>query len=189
MIHPSFPCRHALSQARVIDMGLEIERKFLVKGDAWRAQAAPVPYAQGYISRGTGHTVRIRIAGDEAFLTIKGPVLGISRSEFEYPIPLTDAQELLQLCEGPIIEKNRTKVFDSGHLWEIDEFGGANSGLIVAEVELTTANEEVSLPSWIGKEVTNDPRYYNSNLTVHPFSSWCNESESCKTTTHHVLHS
>jgi CYTH domain-containing protein len=155
-------------------MGLEIERKFLVSGVAWRHQNQAIQYLQGYISQGTGPTVRIRIAGETAFLTIKGPVIGISREEFEYSIPIDDARELLKLCNSPIIEKKRSKIFEKGHLWEIDEFGGDNSGLVVAEVELDDAGEEVLLPSWVGKEVTGDARYYNSNLAIHPYSTWRN---------------
>jgi CYTH domain-containing protein len=116
--------------------------------------------------------VRIRIAGDEAFLTIKGPVSGISRAEFEYPIPLEDARHLLKLCEGPIIQKHRFAILHQGHCWEVDEFEGANSGLIVAEIELKNPEETVPHPDWLGKEVTGDPRYYNSNLTNHPYSQW-----------------
>jgi adenylate cyclase len=157
-------------------MGIEIERKFLVINDQWRDAASATHFAQGYITRGTGRTVRVRIAGAEAFLTIKGPVSGISRSEYEYPIPLEDAQGMLSLCEGPIIEKIRFKFSHEGHLWEIDEFLGENAGLIVAEVELSHPEEEVLLPDWIGKEVTGDPRYYNSNLTIHPFRAWKIES-------------
>jgi adenylate cyclase len=157
-------------------MGMEIERKFLIANDSWRQGAVGTPYAQGYLSRGLGNTVRIRIAGEEAFLTIKGPVVGISRPEFEYSIPVAEAQEMLSLCNGPLIEKTRFKIFAEGHLWEIDEFHGENEGLLVAEVELTDPDEEVGLPSWIGKEVTGESRYYNSNLTVHPYREWKEES-------------
>lgn len=153
-------------------MGMEIERKFLLAGDSWRHEACGVPYVQGYISRGAGRTVRVRIAGEEAFLTIKGPVSGISRAEFEYLIPVEDARQLLTLCEGPLIEKTRFRILESGHLWEIDEFHGANDGLLVAEVELSQPDEAVLIPSWIGSEVTGDPRYYNSNLTLHPYCEW-----------------
>jgi CYTH domain-containing protein len=157
-------------------MGREIERKFLVSSDAWRHQTTPVPYAQGYLCRGTGRTVRVRIAGQEAFLTIKGPVSGISRAEFEYPLPLSDAQELLTLCPDALIRKSRSHLLHEGHLWEIDQFEGANAGLIVAEIELKDPEEVFSMPSWLGKEVSGDPRYYNSNLTIHPFSTWSDHS-------------
>lgn len=153
-------------------MGLEIERKFLLCGDEWRRLGSPVPYSQGYLSRGSGRTVRVRIAGENAFLTIKGPVTGITRTEFEYPIPASDAREMLNLCDGPVIKKERSRIPHGRHVWEIDEFFGDNNGLIMAEVELTNPDEEITLPSWIGTEVTGDPRYYNSNLTVNPYLHW-----------------
>ncbi len=153
-------------------MGVEIERKFLVANDSWRVEAKGTPYAQGYLSRGKGSNVRVRIAGEIGFLTIKGPVVGISRPEFEYRIPLEEARQLLLLCEGPIIEKTRFKVFSEDHLWEIDEFHGDNDGLIVAEVELSDPEEPVIFPSWLGKEVTGEERYYNSRLTIHPYKDW-----------------
>jgi len=161
-------------------MGIEIERKFLIaKGgleEACRLDGEGVPYAQGYLSRGTGRTVRIRIAGSAAFLTVKGPVTGISRAEFEYEIPINDARQMLMLCDGPVIEKIRRRIPHCGHVWEVDEFMGENEGLAVAEVELATADEFIEIPSWIGKEVTGDPRYYNSNLTVHPYRLWRHEA-------------
>lgn len=153
-------------------MGIEIERKFLVAGEQWRHGALGIPYAQGYLSRGTGRTVRVRLAGSDAFLTIKGPVTGISRAEFEYPIPQQDAREMLPLCDGPIVQKIRFKIPHEGHVWEVDEFEGENAGLILAEVELQSADEAVALPPWIGEEVTGDARYYNSNLAVNPFRQW-----------------
>lgn len=153
-------------------MGVETERKFRVIGDDWRLLGTPVAYAQGYLQRGTGRTVRVRIAGDEAFLTVKGPVIGISRQEFEYPIPVGDARAMLPLCDGPVIEKTRTKIPHGTHLWEVDEFAGENTGLIVAEVELSDPDEKLDTPTWIGAEVTGDPRYYNSNLTVQPYREW-----------------
>jgi len=153
-------------------MAVETERKFLVSGDAWRSFGRGVPYAQGYLARGNGITVRIRIAGKNAFFTVKGPVEGISRPEFEYPVPVEDAREMLRLCKDPVIEKTRTRVPHASHVWEVDEFGGENRGLIVAEVELSSPDEEVALPPWIGVEVTADPRYYNSNLAVHPYRDW-----------------
>jgi CYTH domain-containing protein len=156
-------------------MAVETERKFLVRGDDWRSMGRAVPYAQGYLQRGTGRTVRVRIAGEEAFLTVKGPVTGISRQEFEYQVPVEDARIMLTLCDGPVIEKTRTKIPHGDHLWEVDEFLGDNAGLIVAEVELSDPDEKVALPSWIGVEVTGDPRYYNSNLTVNPYRTWRNQ--------------
>jgi adenylate cyclase len=153
-------------------MAVETERKFLVSGDAWRSLGTPVPYAQGYLARGNGVTVRIRVAGEKAFFTVKGPVKGISRPEFEYPVPVNDALEMLGLCKDPVIKKKRTRIPHASHVWEVDEFGGDNQGLIVAEVELSSPDEEVALPPWVGSEVTGDPRYYNSNLAVHPYQDW-----------------
>ena len=153
-------------------MAVETERKFLVSGDSWRSLGNPIAYAQGYLARGDGVTVRIRIAGEKAFFTVKGPVVGISRPEFEYPVPLEDAHEMLKLCKDPAIEKTRTRVPHASHVWEVDEFGGDNQGLIIAEVELSSPDEEVALPPWVGIEVTGDPRYYNSNLAVHPYRDW-----------------
>lgn len=153
-------------------MGVETERKFLVTGDGWRRLGTPVPYAQGYLQRGTGRTVRVRIAGEEAFLTVKGPVVGISRQEFEYRIPVEDARAMLPLCDGPVIEKSRTTIRAGSHLWEVDEFAGENKGLLIAEVELSDPGEKVNPPEWIGAEVTGDPRYYNSNLVLHPYRKW-----------------
>lgn len=156
-------------------MGIEIERKFLIAHDSWRHGVTGIAYGQGYILRGSGRTVRVRIAGEKAFITIKGPVIGISRAEFEYSIPTEDARELLLLCESPLIEKTRYKIHVEGHIWEIDEFHGENDGLIVAEVELSHPEEPISFPSWLGKEVTGDSRYYNSNLTIHPYRGWDHE--------------
>ena len=153
-------------------MAVETERKFLVSGDAWRSLGTPISYAQGYLASGNGVTVRVRIAGERAFFTVKGPVNGISRPEFEYPVPLDDAREMMKLCKDPVIEKTRTRIPHASHVWEVDEFGGETRGLIVAEVELCDPNETVALPDWIGAEVTGDPRYYNSNLAVHPYRLW-----------------
>ena len=158
-------------------MGIEIERKFLVTGETWRLGATGVSYAQGYLAHGTGRTVRVRTAGEQAFLTIKGPVTGISRSEFEYPIPTEDALEMLQLCEGPIVQKTRFRIPYAGHVWEVDEFAGPNAGLVLAEVELLSPEEPVVLPPWIGREVTGDIRYYNSRLSVHPFQHWGEQTD------------
>ena len=130
-------------------------------------------YRQGYIATQGSATVRVRIAGDKGYLTIKGPSVGCSRSEFEYLIPLEDAQDMLQtLCEYPLIEKTRYKVDWGGLVWEIDEFDGSNKGLIVAEVELSDENQLIELPTWIGEEVSDDPRYFNSNLVRHPYTQW-----------------
>jgi CYTH domain-containing protein len=152
-------------------MAIEIERKFLVVGDGWRTSDG-VLYRQGYLNRDKMRTVRVRQAGDQAFLTIKGKTTGISRAEFEYPIPVAEAQDLLVLCDGGLIEKIRHKMTYAGLLWEIDEFLGDNAGLVVAEVELKTAEQAIELPVWVGVEVSDDAKYYNSNLSTYPFSSW-----------------
>ncbi len=153
-------------------MPREIERKFLVASDAWRGRAAGVTYRQGYLCTVPERTVRVRTAGDEAFLTVKGLTTGNSRLEFEYAIPLADAVAMLALCEGPLVEKTRHEIPHGGKVWQVDEFLGDNRGLVVAEVELSSADEAVDLPEWIGREVSGDPRYYNSNLAVTPFSRW-----------------
>jgi CYTH domain-containing protein len=154
-------------------MAKEIERKFLVKGDSWRGLVEGSVYRQGYIATQDKAAVRIRIVGEKSYLTIKGPSIKYSRLEFEYPIPVEDAQEMLEaLCERPFIEKIRYKIQLGGLIWEIDEFDGVNKGLILAEVELTNENQEIELPSWIGQEVSDDSRYFNSNLVKHPFSQW-----------------
>ncbi|WP_017651424.1 CYTH domain-containing protein [Fortiea contorta] len=154
-------------------MAKEIERKFLVKGDSWRELAKGSGYSQGYIATQKTATVRVRIVENQGYLTIKGPSINYSRSEFEYAIPIADAQEMLEtLCDRPIIEKTRYKVEYGGVVWEIDEFAGVNQGLIIAEVELSDENQQIELPSWIGEEVSHDSRYFNSNLVKHPFSQW-----------------
>jgi adenylate cyclase len=156
-------------------MPTEIERKFLVKGDRWRELGQGKAYSQGYITADENRSVRVRIAGDEGFLTIKGKTVGAARSEYEYAIPVEHAKEMLQnLCVPPLIQKTRYRVEWEGLLWEIDEFAGENQGLIIAEVELTDANQTVILADWIGEEVTHDPRYYNSNLAKYPFGQWGN---------------
>ncbi|AFZ22696.1 hypothetical protein Cylst_0336 [Cylindrospermum stagnale PCC 7417] len=154
-------------------MAKEIERKFLVKSDSWRRLAEGKVYRQGYISTQKEATVRVRIAGNQGYLTMKGPSVKYSRSEFEYPIPIEDAQEMLDtLCEPPLIEKIRYRVEYGGLIWEIDEFDGVNKGLIIAEVELSDEQQQLELPIWIGEEVSDDPKYFNSNLVKHPFSQW-----------------
>ncbi len=152
-------------------MAIEIERKFLVVGDSWRAAPA-VFFSQGYLSRDKARTVRVRIAGEQAFLTIKGVSVGASRAEFEYPIPLWDARELLALCEQPLIEKNRRQILYQGFVWEVDEFLGENLGLVVAEIELPSEDTDFARPDWVGEEVTADERYFNSNLSRTPFTRW-----------------
>jgi adenylate cyclase len=152
-------------------MAVEIERKFLVVGEAWRIAPA-VFYSQGYLNRDKARTVRVRIAGEEAFLTIKGTSVGARRAEFEYPIPLWDAQELLAMCEQPLIEKNRRKILHEGFVWEVDEFLGENLGLVVAEIELPAEDTVFARPEWVGQEVTEDTRYFNSTLSRTPFTRW-----------------
>jgi len=152
-------------------MGIEIERKFLVRGEDWKAWPAQL-LSQGYLSRDPARTVRVRIAGDAAFLTIKGQSVGASRAEFEYPIPVDDAVALLSLCEGPRVEKLRRVIPHAGMQWEVDEFLGENAGLVVAELELLHADQGFECPPWVGVEVTDDPRYFNSALAAHPFSRW-----------------
>lgn len=161
-------------------MANEIERKFLVTSDAWRTGARNERYRQGYLSRQTRHTVqrtaRVRIAGAKGFMTIKGERQGLTRLEFEYEIPLADAEQMLDtLCEQPQIDKTRHFVPHAGLLWEVDEFWGENTGLIVAEVELERADQAIELPNWVGEEVTEDARYYNSNLVRNPFCNWHTE--------------
>lgn len=154
-------------------MGVEIERKFLVTGDAWRALGTPVLLRQGYLSTDPTRTVRVRIEGGQGVLTIKSKNTGATRGEWEYPIPLNDAAELLDtLCSAPLVEKHRTRVTVGNHVWEVDEFLGANQGLLVAEIELATEDELFLLPDWAGAEVTGDARYYNSSLIKTSFSTW-----------------
>ncbi len=154
-------------------MGVEIEKKYLVRGTAWKEGARGVHYRQGYLSSQPGRTVRVRAVEDKGYLTIKGLSSGAARPEYEYEIPVGEATEMLRnLCEQPIIEKVRYKIPYAGLLWEVDEFLGENAGLIVAEVELADENQPVSLPPWAGAEVTADPRYYNASLFKHPYSRW-----------------
>lgn len=154
-------------------MGIETERKYLVKGDDWKKQGKGQFYQQGYLSSHPDRTVRVRTAGNSGYLTIKGRTTGASRSEYEYPIPYPDAQEMLdQLCEKPIIKKIRYRIDYKGLVWEVDEFQGENRGLVVAEVELTDEQQLVVLPDWVDREVTAEARYYNANLVSHPFSQW-----------------
>lgn len=154
-------------------MVIEIERKFLVTGDAWKRAAVGVLYRQGYLSTDKARTVRVRIAGERAFITIKGMAIGIARPEFEYEIPPDDAAAMLDgLCLKPLIEKRRYTLERKGMRWEVDEFLGENLGLVVAEVELDSADQAIELPEWIGLEVTDDARYFNSSLIAHPFSQW-----------------
>ena len=161
-------------------MGIEIERKFLLAGDGWRAAAhAVVPMAQGYLNDAASlasglqkASVRVRIEGDKAFLNIKSRETGPRRQEFELPLPVDDAQALLALCVGGLVDKRRHLVRHAGLLWEVDEFLGDNAGLVVAEIELEAADAPFARPDWLGTEVTDAPRYYNLALASHPFSRW-----------------
>ena len=157
-------------------MGVEIERKFLLAGDAWRGQGTPTRMRQGYLVADAVRTVRVRIEGGRAVITIKGKSTGASRGEWEYEIPVADATELLDgLCEQPQVEKIRHRIEHAGHTWEVDEFLGLNAGLVVAEIELDAEDEAFDKPDWIGAEVTGEKRYYNSSLIRRPYSQWQND--------------
>lgn len=155
-------------------MAIEIEHKFLLASDAWREQVShSVIYKQGYLSSQPTSSIRVRISDNQAWLNIKSATIGTQRHEYEYEIPLTDAQEILDnLCLKPVIEKTRHFVTHGKHQWEIDEFDGENAGLIVAEIELKAADETFAKPDWIGADVTQDVRYYNNNLAKHPYNQW-----------------
>ena len=154
-------------------MGKEIERKYLINDDSWRQEASGTTYRQGYLSTVKERTVRVRTIDDKGFLTIKGITIGATRREYEYEIPTADANEMLdELCEKPIIEKTRFKISHTGLTWEIDEFAGVNQGLIVAEVELESEDQNIDFPPWVGEEVSGDPRYFNSNLIANPYTNW-----------------
>jgi adenylate cyclase len=155
-------------------MAIEIEHKFLVLDDRWRRQVErSVEMRQGYLTSDARCSVRVRVAGGRGFLNIKSGTLGIQRGEYEYPIPPAEAEEILDtLCEKPLLEKTRHYLRFGEHLWEIDEFAGANAGLIVAEVELSRPDEPFARPDWLGEEVSRDIRYYNSQLARHPYKTW-----------------
>jgi len=155
-------------------MGVEIERKFLVNLPEWDRLNKPkgIAFRQGYMVREKEKTVRIRIADDHAFITIKGESAGFSRSEYENTIPTKDAEELLISFCKEVIVKTRYCIDHAGKTWEVDVFAGDNDGLIVAEIELESEHEQFDLPAWIAQEVTGDNRYYNSNLSVHPYTTW-----------------
>ncbi len=153
-------------------MAVEIERKFLVADGSWSDGSEGMKIAQGYLTKDPERTVRVRLGGEGAWITIKGKGEGISRSEFEYPIPQEEARELLGLCLPSVIEKVRHRVRFGNHWWEVDVFHGANEGLVVAEIELTDPGETFDLPPWAGKEVSEDPRFFNSRLADVPFRSW-----------------
>ena len=161
-------------------MGIEIERKVLVTGDAWRSAAHKVvPMAQGYLNGlamvedgSQKASVRVRIEGETAYLNLKSRERGHTRQEFNYAIPVDEARSLLALCVGGMIDKRRHYVDHEGHLWEVDEFLGDNAGLVVAEIELQHADEAFALPGWAGRQVTDALRYYNLALASHPYSQW-----------------
>ena len=154
-------------------MPVEIERKYLVNSNTWKKEVKDsFELKQGYLSTEPERTVRVRIKRQEAFLTIKGITKGLSRTEHEYPIPVEDAQTLLTMCTAAPIEKVRHLVEYAGLTWEIDVFSGANLGLVLAEVELGAEDQEFAVPDWVGEEVSDDPRYFNAQLYVEPFTLW-----------------
>ena len=155
-------------------MPIEIERKFLLKDESWRKLVIKSKnITQGYLANTGRSSIRIRLSDDHASLNIKSMTIGVTRTEFDYPVPAEEAKILLQeLCTGPLIEKTRHYIEYRGHTWEIDEFSGENAGLIVAEIELDDQNEGFAVPDWLGNEVSHDPRYYNICLTEHPYSAW-----------------
>lgn len=155
-------------------MATEIERKFLVRNDDWRTHVpSGIFYRQGYMASTATCSMRVRCGGGQGFINLKSATLGITRKEYDYPIPEQDANEMLDLfCEGPLIEKTRYLVEHVGHVWEVDVFTGDNEGLVVAEIELDAADESFVLPDWAGEEVSHDPRYYNVCLVKNPFKNW-----------------
>jgi adenylate cyclase len=161
-------------------MAIEIERKFLVRGDAWRRHVTESSaMAQAYLG-GDRSSVRVRIAGDQACLNIKSKVRGSARYEFEYAIALADAELMLRELAGAEVTKTRHRLHHAGHLWEVDEFVGANAGLIVAEIELDHADQAFERPGWLGREVTDEERYYNATLVQNPFSAWHDRADIIK---------
>jgi adenylate cyclase len=154
-------------------LAIEIERKYFVKSDQWKSLGERKFYKQGYLLIDKSKTIRVRTIDDQGFLTLKGASIGISRKEFEYEIPVEDANFMLtSLCEKPVIEKYRTKIEWCDLIWEVDEFIGENDGLVIAEVELKEENQKIDLPDWVGEEVSGNPRYNNSYLVKHPFRTW-----------------
>jgi len=158
-------------------MATEIERKFLIDNDSWREQVTSRKMMmQGYFTGGGKASIRIRISGDSANLNIKSATLGVTRKEYEIPVPVEDAREMIELlCEKPVIEKTRHYIPQGQHMWEVDEFVGDNEGLIVAEIELSDADEVFDRPAWLGKEVSDDTRYYNVCLVKNPYKNWRTE--------------
>jgi adenylate cyclase len=153
---------------------LEIERKFLVDRTKWSLKQKPegTLYAQGYLVTDEKKAVRVRVAGSEGYLTIKGRSEGISRPEYEYAIPVGEALDLIRMFAGPVVEKTRTRISAGKHVWEVDEFHGSNEGLLLAEIELEDPEEMFEKPDWLGLEVTGDPRYYNTFLSESPYGTW-----------------
>jgi len=154
------------------ESNVEIERKFLVHGEPWTEDTRRVEMTQGYLARSDAGVVRIRVEGERAFLTIKGPTEGIRRSEFEYEIPAADARAMLELCLEPPVGKTRYFIEAGDHVFEVDVFTGDNEGLVLAEVELASEDEAFPRPDWLGEEVSHDHRYSNSNLACQPFNAW-----------------
>jgi adenylate cyclase len=154
-------------------VSVEIERKFLVTDESWKALGSGVLLRQAYLSSHPDRVVRVRIQGDSAMLTIKSRAVGATRGEWEYPIPIEDAHQFVnELCERPIIEKYRYRITYQDMVWEVDEFLGGNAGLVVAEIELSAEHQPFSKPDWVGQEVTHDARYFNANLLHHPYTKW-----------------
>lgn len=155
-------------------MATEIERKFLLKNDSWRTEANEGSMIrQGYLAGTEKSSIRVRVSGEKANINIKSATLDVTRQEYEYAIPLSEANEILDtLCEGPLIEKTRYHVQHDDHVWEVDEFYGDNQGLVVAEIELNSADENFERPDWVGEEVSDDTRYYNVCLVKHPYKDW-----------------
>jgi len=153
-------------------MGIEIERKFIVTGDEWREGAEPVFYSQAYLCSTPGQTTRVRIGGDKAYITIKGKTTGISRKEFEYEIPVDEAGQIMSICPLPPVEKYRSRIEWKNKIWEVDEFTGLNKGLIIAEIEMESEDENLDLPPWVGEEVSGQSKYYNALLYKEPYTTW-----------------
>lgn len=151
---------------------IEIERKFLVVGHGWKAASEGIAIRQGFLVAEKERTVRVRIAAGKAFLTVKSAAQGITRQEFEYPIPVAQAEQILDLCIRPLIEKKRYRFEHQGMTWEVDEFLGENAGLVVAEIELESESQDFARPDWLGQEVSHDPRYLNANLVKSPYKEW-----------------
>ncbi|AXE29969.1 adenylate cyclase [Chromobacterium phragmitis] len=153
-------------------MGLEIERRFVVSGDGWRGLAPAVQYRQGYLSVEKERTVRVRVVGEQAWLTLKSNISNVSRHEFEYAIPLADAQTIMGAMCPMVVDKLRHRIAHGGFVWEVDEFFGDNAGLVLAEIELPSEDTPFAKPDWVGEEVTEDGRYTNAYLSKRPYRSW-----------------